>query len=117
MELDQWSRISKSIRFRIDVFDGKFDDDNDVNMEDSRPDTMKLGGSFKSGNIVLGAVQKRRLLKEIAVEHADDPAFTGFQHKFIRFIQEKFSSKFSKEDMDTILDPSGIVCIRNSITC
>jgi hypothetical protein len=29
MELDQWSRISKSIRFKIDLFDGKFDEDDD----------------------------------------------------------------------------------------
>jgi hypothetical protein len=82
MELDQWSRISKSIRFKIDVIDGRFDEDADVNMEDSRPDTIKPGGSFKSGHIVLGAVQKRCLLKEIAAAHADDPAFTRFQYKF-----------------------------------
>ena len=82
MELDQWSWISKSIRFKIDLFDEKFDEDVDVSMEDSQPDTMKPGGSFKSGHIVLGAVQKCCLLKEIAAAHADDPAFTLFQYKF-----------------------------------
>lgn len=113
MELDHWSRISKSIRFKIDTFDEKFDEDSiDISMEDSRPDTMKLGGSFKSGHIVLGAVQKRCMLKEIAAAHVDDPAFTRFQYKFRQFIQDNFASKFSNADMDTILDPNAMVCIQ-----
>ena len=117
MELDQWSRISKSIRFKIDVVDGKFNEDVDVDMEDSQPDTMKLGGSFKSGHIVLGAVQKRCLLNQIAAAHADDPAFTRFQYKFSQFIRVENFSKFSNEGMDMILDPSAIVCIQTLITC
>jgi hypothetical protein len=121
MELDQWSRISKSIRFKIDIFDGKFDEDSDVDvgMEDSRPDTMKPGGSFKSGHIVLGAVQKRCSLKDIAAAHEDDPAFTRFQYKFSQFIRANFSSIFSNEEMDMILNPSEMVCIQTLIliTC
>lgn len=117
MELDQWSRISKSIRFKIDIFDGSFDKDVGVGvMEDSRPDTLKPGGSFKSGHIVLGAVQKRCLLKEIAAAHTDDPAFTRFQYKFSQFIRENFSNRFSNADMDIILDPSATVCIQSMIT-
>ena len=115
MELDHWSQISKSIRFKINIFDGKFED-VDVSMEDSRPDTMKPGGSFKSGHIVLGAVQKHCLLKQIAAAHADDPAFTQFQNKFSQFIQANFS-EFSDEDMDMILGPSAMVCIQTLITC
>jgi hypothetical protein len=111
MELDQWSRISKSIRFKIDVIDGKFDEDVDVSLEDSKPDTMKLGGSFKSDHIFLGAVQKRCSLKQIEAAHADDPAFTRFQYKFGQFIRENFSSKFSNADMDMILEPSATVRI------
>jgi hypothetical protein len=88
MELDHWSQISKSIRFKIDLFDEIFDEDVDSNLtssmdlEDSQPDTMKLGGSFKSGHIVLGSVQKCCLLKQVADAHADDPAFTRFDNNF-----------------------------------
>ena len=119
MELEQWSQISKSIRFKIDLFDGKFDDDVGVGMPvvDSWPGAMKLGGSFKSGHIFLGAVQKRCLLKEITAAHADDPAFLRFWYKFSQFIQENFSykSEFSNEDMDMIFGPNAIVCIQTLI--
>jgi len=109
MELDQWSRISKSIRFKIDLFDGKFDEDLEIGMEDSRPETMKPGGSFKAGHIVLGAVQKRCSLKQIAGAHADDPAFTRFQYKFSQFIQANFALEFDNSDLITMLDPNAMV--------
>jgi hypothetical protein len=119
MELDHWSRISKSIQFKIDLFDGKFNEDDDVGMEDSdsRPETMKQGGSFKSGHIFLGAVQKRCSLKQIADAHPDDPAFTRFQHKFRQFIQDNFFSKFSDADMDMMVEPNSMVRIPILIIC
>jgi hypothetical protein len=117
MELDHWSQISKSIRFKIDLFDGKFDEDDDFDMEDSRPETMKQGGSFKSGHIFLGAVQKRCSLQEIADAHPDDPAFTRFRHKFRQFIQDNFSSKFSDADMGMMVDPNSMVRIPILIIC
>lgn len=57
-------------------------------MQDPRPDTMKLGGSFKSGHVVLGAVQKCCLLKQIAAAHADDPAFTQFQYNSVNLFKQ-----------------------------
>jgi hypothetical protein len=72
---------------------------------------MKQGGSFKSGHIFLGAVQKRCSLQQIADAHPDDPAFTRFQHKFRQFIQDNFSSKFSDADMGMMVDPNSMVRI------
>jgi hypothetical protein len=117
MELDHWSQLSKSIRFKIDIFDEKNNEDLDVDvskeLEDSRPDTMKPGGSFKSGHIVLGAVQKRCSLKQIADDHADDPAFTRLHSKFGQFIKANRDS-LSDEEIDILLDPSAKV---RMITC
>jgi hypothetical protein len=113
MELDHWSQLSKSIRFKIDVFDENNEDVDVMELEDSRPDTMKPGGSFRSGHIVLGAVQKRCSLKQIADDHADDPAFTRFHSKFGQFIKANRDS-LSDEDIDILLDSSAMV---RMITC
>ncbi|KAF8956317.1 hypothetical protein BDZ97DRAFT_1907242 [Flammula alnicola] len=84
MHLDHRSRIAKSIRFQIDLYDGKFDADPEVEMEDS--------------------LQKSCSLKDISAVHAGDSAFTRFQSKFHRFLRDNFSAEFSAADFGKILD-------------
>jgi hypothetical protein len=47
MVIYQWSQVSKLIRFKIDMFDEKFDD-HEAEVEDSRPDTLEPGMSRRS---------------------------------------------------------------------
>jgi hypothetical protein len=84
MCIDQWSRISQSIRFKVDLANGKFsEDDLEVDVEDSQPDTMKQGGFFTVGHIILGAVQKHHYsLWQVLDTWAADPAFTRLHSKF-----------------------------------
>lgn len=111
MRIDQWSRISQSIRFKVDLADGKFsEDDLEVNVEDSQPDTIKRGGSFTVGHIILGAVQKHRYsLQQVSATCADDPAFTRLHGKFSQFVRSEFASEFNSADLEIILDPSATV--------
>ncbi|KAF8961518.1 hypothetical protein BDZ97DRAFT_1921202 [Flammula alnicola] len=109
MHIDHRWRISKLIRFQIDLYDGKFNEDPEVDIEDSRPDTMKPGSSFKCRHIIFGAVQKRCSFKDISAAHADDPAFTRFLIKFSHFLRGNFSSEFSNADLGRILDSNATV--------
>jgi hypothetical protein len=97
----QWSQVSQFIRFKINVFDEEFADDPEAEKEDSRPDTIKHGGSFKCGHIVLGAVQKHSSFQQVSAAHLHDPAFSHFYNRFRHFIQTEYRSKF--DDLDTIL--------------
>jgi hypothetical protein len=100
MIIHQWSQISQLIRFKIDVFDGRFDNDLEAEIEDSRPDTMKQGGSFKVGHIILGAVQKHSSFEEVSAAHKDDPAFSHFHSRFRHFLRTQYVSEFADLDTD-----------------
>ena len=87
MIIYQWSQVSQHIQFMIDVFDENFDDpEAEMPVEDYQPDTMKQGGSFKLGHIILGAVQKPTSFKRVSAAHNDDPAFSQFYGKFCQFL-------------------------------
>ena len=102
MTIYQWTRVSQLIRFKIDIFDKKFDDfEAEMQVEDSRPDTMKQGGSFKLGHIVLGSVQKETSFEEVSAAHKTDPAFSNFYNRFQQFLQNGYSSEFA--DLNTVL--------------
>ena len=102
MCISQWSQISQFIRFQIDVFDEKFTDDPEVEMEDSQPDTMKQGSSFKLGHIFLGAMQKHCSFEQISVTHANDLAFSQYENRFSQFLCAQ--SEFTVADLDMILE-------------
>jgi hypothetical protein len=114
MIFHQWSQVSQLIRFRIDAFDEEFADDPEAEKEDSRPDTMKQGGSFKCGHIVLGAVQKHSSFELVSAAHLHDPAFSHFYHRFRHFLQTEYRSKF--DDLDTILSQDFEVRFHNLST-
>ena len=101
MIIHQWSQVSQLIRFKIDIFDEKLDDDPEAEIKDSRPDTMKKGGSFKVGHIILGAVQKHSSFEQVSAAHKDDPAFSHFHNKFRHFLRTQYISEFT--DLDTAL--------------
>lgn len=98
MTIHQWSQVSQLIRFKIDDFDGKFANDPEAEMEDSRPETIKQGGSFKLGHVVLGAVQKSTSFEQISAAHKDDSAFSQFHNKFRHFLRTQSSSVFANLD-------------------
>jgi hypothetical protein len=100
MIIYQWTQVSQFIRFKIDIFDEKVDD-LEAEMQDSRPDTMKQGGSFKIGHIVLGSVQKQTSFEDVSAAHKNDPAFSRFYSRFRQFLQTRYSSEFA--DLDTVL--------------
>ena len=114
----QWSQVSQLIWFKIDVFDEnlKFtnSDDAETEKEDSQPDTMKQGGSFKIGHVTLGAVQKPSSFEQVSAAHKDDPAFSNFHNKFCHFVRPQYISKFANFDM--VLDQKFKVCFYNSST-
>lgn len=114
MIMYQWSQVSQLIRFKIDVFDEKFANDAEAEKEDSRPDTMKQGGSFKIGHIILGAVQKPSSFEQVSAGHKDDPAFSHFHNKFRHFLRTQYNSEFANLDM--VLDQKFKVCFHNSST-
>lgn len=102
MTIYQWTQVSQLIRFKIDIFDKKFDDfEAEMQLEDSRPDTMKQGGSFKLGHIVLGSMQKQTSFEEVSAAHKNDPAFSHFYNRFRQFLQTRYSSEFA--DLNTVL--------------
>jgi len=110
MTIYQWSRVSQLIRFKIDVFDKKFEDP-EAEMDNSRPDTLKPGGSFKLGHIILGAVQKPSSFEQVSATHKDDPAFSNFHSRFRQFLRTQYSSEFA--DLDTALSQQFKVCFHN----
>ena len=114
MIIYQWTQVSQLIRFKIDIFDEKIDKDLEAEMEDSRPDTMKQGGSFKVGHIVLGAVQKRSSFEQVSAAHKDDPAFSHFYNKFCQFLRAEYISEFA--DLDKVLDQKFKVHFHNLST-
>ena len=94
MIIYQWMQVSQLIRFKIDVLDETFDD-SEAEMQDSRPDTMKQGGSFKIDHIVLGAVQKQTSFEQVSAAHKNDPAFSHFYSRFRQFLQTRYISEFA----------------------
>lgn len=94
MTIYQWSQVSQLIRFKINAFDAKLDDDAEAEMEDSRPGTMKQGGSFKLGHIVLGSVQKPTSFEQVSEAHNDDLAFSHFYRRFSDFLRTQYSSDY-----------------------
>jgi hypothetical protein len=114
MILYQWSQVSQLIRFKIDAFDEEFADDPEAEKEDSQPDTMKQGSSFKCGHIVLGAVQKHSSFEQVSAAHMHDPAFSHFYNKFRHFLQTEYTSKFA--DLDTVLSQNFKVHFHNLST-
>jgi hypothetical protein len=120
MRIDHWNRVSMSIRFKVDLFDQQnkdedhnaSDDQVRVEMEDSQPDTMHTKGSFKSGNIILGAAQKICSFAEVSAAHSDDLAFTHFRNKFNHFIHDNSDLEFSDHDLHSILGSTMSVCIQ-----
>ena len=93
MIIYQWSQVSQHIQFMIDVFDENFDDpEAEMPVEDSWPDTMKQGGSFKLGHIILGAVQKPTSFEQVSAAHNDDPAFSQFYSKICQFLHTLYTS-------------------------
>jgi hypothetical protein len=116
MIIYQWSQVSQLIRFKIDVFDAReeFADDPEAEKEDSRPNTMKQGSSFKCGHIVLGAVQKQSSFEQVSAAHMDDSAFSHFYHKFRHFLQTQYNSKFV--DLETVLSQKFQVRFHNLST-
>jgi hypothetical protein len=102
-----------SIRSNIDIFDGKFDQDFEVGVKDSQPDTMRTRSSFKFGHIIFGAVQKSCSLKQVSAACGEvDPAFMWLPYKFGQFLRTRLSPQFSATDLDTILDPNAMVHIQ-----
>lgn len=99
MTIYQRSLVSRLIRFRIDTFEANLDDD-EVEMEDSRPSTMKQGGSFKVGHIILGSVQKPVSFEEVSAAHSNDPAFSNFYNKFSRFLRTQNIDSLEYADFD-----------------
>jgi hypothetical protein len=114
MILYQWSQVSQLIRFKIDAFDEKVRVADDAEEEDSRPDTMKQGGSFKIGHIILGAVQKPSSFEQVSAAHKDDPAFSHFYNRFRQFLRTQYISEFA--DIGTVLDQKFKVCFHNLST-
>ena len=102
MVIYQWRQVSQLIRFKIDLFDEKFDGPEDE-MQDSPPvnDTMKHSTSLKFGHIVLGAMQKPSSFKQVSAAHENDPAFSRFYSRFCQFLQNGYGSEFA--DLDTVL--------------
>jgi hypothetical protein len=115
MIIYQWSQVSQLIRFKIDVFDEKFDNDPEAEIENSRPDTMKPGGSFKVGHIILGAVQKHTSFEQVSATHKDDPAFSNFYNKFRQFLRTHYIPELA--NLDTVLNQKFKVCFQNLSTC
>ena len=97
MTIYQRSLVSRLIRFRIDTFEANLDDD-EVEMEDSRPSTMKQGGSFKVGHIILGSVQKPVSFEEVSAAQNNDPAFSHFCSRFSRFLHAQYSFEYADFD-------------------
>ena len=94
MTIYQRSLVLRLIRFKIDAFDANLDDD-EVEMEDSRPSTMKQGGSFKAGHIILGSVQKPVSFEEVSAAHNNNPAFSHFYGRFSRFLRTQYSFEYA----------------------
>jgi hypothetical protein len=114
MIVHQWSQVSQLIRFKIDMFDEKFNNDSEAEIEDSRPDTMKQGGSFKVGHIILGAMQKHSSFEQVSAAHKDDPAFSHFHNRFCQFLRTQYISEFA--DLDMALTQKFKVCFHNLST-
>lgn len=116
MIIYQRSQVSQLIRFRIDVFDDNFNDhlDPEAEIEDSPPDTMKQGGSFRVDHIILGAVQKHSSFEQVSAAHMDDPGFSHFYNKFRHFLRTQYTSEFS--DLDTVLNQKFKVHFHNLST-
>lgn len=100
MTIYQRSLVSRFTRFKIDTFDADSDDAVDEVMEDSRPSTMKQGGSFKAGHIILGSVQKPVSFEEVSAAHSNDPAFSHFYRKFSQFLRTQDIDNFEYADFD-----------------
>lgn len=117
MTIYQWTQVSQLIRFKIDIFDKEFDDlEAETQLEDSRPDTMKQGGSFKLGHIVLGSVQKQTSFEEVSAAHKNDPAFSNFFNRFRQFIQNRYRSDSEFADLNTELSQNFKVSLFNLST-
>jgi hypothetical protein len=101
MTIYQWSRVSQLIRFKIDAFDANLDD-TEAEMEDSQPDTMKKGGSYKVGDIILGSVQKPVSFEEVSATHNNDPAFSQFYRKFSQFLHTQYLSEYANFDVKNL---------------
>jgi hypothetical protein len=113
MIIYQRSQVSQLIRFKIDVFDDKFDNDPEAEFEDSRPDTLKQGGSFKVGHIILGAVQKLCSFEQVSADHKEDPAFSHFYSRFRHFLRTQYTLEFA--NLDVVLDQKFKVHFHNMI--
>ena len=100
MTIYQRSLVSWFTRFKIDTFDADSDDAVNEVMEDSQSSTMKQGGSFKAGHIILGSVQKPVSFEEVSAAHSNDPAFSHFYRKFSQFLRTQDIDNFEYADFD-----------------
>jgi hypothetical protein len=111
MRTYEWSCAMKSIRSQVDRYDEDLEGrDGDNIGKDLNASKTSI---VKQGNITLGSMQKRCLLKDIAAAHSKDSAFSLFERKFRHFIEQKHSSEFSDGERQEISSPNSSVCFIN----
>ena len=88
MKIDHWEHVSLLIRNQIDISEGKFDEEDELDGHTGKElERLGSGSSIQFRNIVLGAKQKPiKSFLEIEVAHGEDPAFRGFRKRFRKFL-------------------------------
>src|SRR5271155_456631 len=92
MKIGHYQHVAMVIRNNIDILDGKFNDDNEEQLE-------KKNEFF---NVVLGAAQRPVSVLDIEQMYPNDPAFLKFREKFCKFLETvPFPDHSSEESNDS----------------